>query len=185
MTRKQNFTLLGLPIKALTKPLISVAPKHRGYRKRPHKYISPLFDSRGHPDPHGNWEAMLPEVKAGHLIHKQKHADPPLTETDHNLGVEYNEKMHGAMLCDELDVSHLTSSQQITLTALIKQYWRVFSKEGITTPVKDYECEIDTGDAKPIACPNATFGPRELPIIEKAIAKLLALGHIEQIYDGE
>ena len=44
---------------------------------------------------------------------------------------------------------------------------------------------IYTGDAKPIACRNATFGPRELPIIEKAIAKLLALGHIEQIFEGE
>ena len=93
--------------------------------------------------------------------------------------MEYNELLHGAILCTELDVSHLTPPQQTVLTDLIKKYWRVFSKEGVTTHVKDYECEIDTGDAKPIVCRNATFGPRELPIIEKAIAKLLALGHIK------
>ena len=112
---------------------------------------------------------MLPEIKAGRLIRKQKYAAPPLTDIDPNFGVEYNEEIHGAMLCAELDVSHLTPSQQTVLAALIKKYWRIFSKEGVTAPVKDYKCEIDTGDAKPIAC----------------ITKLLVLGHTEQIYDVE
>jgi len=128
---------------------------------------------------------MLPEVKAGRLIRKRKHIAPPLTDIDPNFGVEYDELLHGTMLRTELDVSHLTPPQQAILTALIKKYWRVFSKEGVTTPVKYYECKIDTGDAKPVACKNATFGRHELPIIEKAIAKLLELGHIEQIFEGE
>ena len=118
---------------------------------------------------------MVPELKAGRFICKQEHAAPPLTDIYPNFGVEYNEAVHGAKLRDELDVSHLTSSQQTVLTALIKRYCRVFSKEGVTIPAKGYECEINTGDAKPIACENATFGPRELSIIEKAIAKPLAL----------
>ena len=128
---------------------------------------------------------MLPEVKAGRLICKQKHVTPPLTDIDPNFGVEYNEEIHGNMLCAGLDVLHLTPSQQTIITALIKKYWCVFSKEGVTIPVKNYECEINTGDAKPIACMNVTFGPRKLPIIEKAISKLLSLWHIEQIYDDE
>ena len=49
-------------------------------------------------------------------------------------------------------VTNLMFSQQTTPTAVIKKYWRVFSKEGVTTPVTDYKCEIDTGNAKPIAC---------------------------------
>jgi len=128
---------------------------------------------------------MLPEVKTGALIRKRKHPAPPLHDINPNFGVEYDEEKHGDMLRSDLDVSHLTPDQQTTVTNLIKKYWRVFCKEGVTTPVKDYECEIDTGDAKPIACRNATFGPRELPIIEKAIAKLLDLDHIEQIYEGD
>ena len=81
---------------------------------------------------------MLPEVKAGKLIRKRKYPAPPLTDIDPNFGVEYNEQTHDAMLRAELDVSHLTAPQQTVLTALIKKYWRVFSKEGVTTPVKDY-----------------------------------------------
>ena len=140
-------TLSDLPITAPTKSPIRIAPKHRksSSKKCPHKCTSPLFDSWDHPDPQDNCEAMLPEVKAGRLIHKQKHAAPPLTDIDPNSGVEYNEEVHDAMLCDELDVSHQTPSQQTILTALIKKYWRVFSKEGVTSPVKDYECEIDIG----------------------------------------
>ena len=61
---------------------------------------------------------MLPEVKAGHLIRKRKYAAPPLVDIDPNFVVEYNEDIHGKMLCDELNVSHLPSSQQTTLTAL-------------------------------------------------------------------
>ena len=68
--RIQNITFSGLPIKAPTKPPIHVAHKHRGSRKRLHKYVSPLFDSRGHPDPQDNWEVMPLEVKAGYLICK-------------------------------------------------------------------------------------------------------------------
>lgn len=50
--------------------------------------------------------------------------------------------------------------------------------------VKDYECDIDTGDARPIQCRNLNFGPLE-PILEQAIAKLIELGNVYQIHDGE
>ena len=89
------------------------------------------------------------------------------------------------MLKEELKIAHLTSFQQSVLTAVIKKYWRVFSKEGVTTPVKDYECEIDTGDAKPMRCRNPNFGPLETPLIEKAIAKLVELTHVSPIHDGQ
>ena len=51
--RGLNTTLLDLPTTAPTKAPICVAPKHQkpASKKRPHKYISPVFDSQGHPDP--------------------------------------------------------------------------------------------------------------------------------------
>ena len=51
---------------------IRVAPKFRSSKskKRTNNYVSPLFDSRGHPDEEADWESMLPEVKAGKLIRK-------------------------------------------------------------------------------------------------------------------
>ena len=104
---------------------------------------------------------MLPEVKAGRLIRKRRHDPPRLRDVDPSFGEEYDEAKHGEMLRDKLCIEHLTKFQREVLTAVIKKFWRVFSKQGVTTPVKDYECEIDTGDAKPIRCKNPTFGPHE------------------------
>ena len=95
-----------------------------------------------------------------------------MDDIDPNFGVEYDEALHGPILEKELKIDHLTPFQQAALKANIIKYWRVFSKEGVIMPVKDYECEIDTGNARPIACKNPTFGPLETPIIEKAIATL-------------
>ena len=55
----------------------------------------------------------------------------------------------------------------------------------VTTPTKEYECEIDTGDAAPVTCRNPRFWPHETPIIEKAIANLVQLGFADQIHDGK
>ena len=116
-----------------------------------------------------------PEVKAGRLIRKRHNEDPKLDDVDPNFGEEYDEAKHGQMLKDELNISHLTVHQQNNLHAVIIKYWRVLCKEGVATPVKDYEYEIDTGNAAPVRRRNPTFGPHETPIIEKAIAKLVEL----------
>ena len=100
---------------------------------------------------------MLPEIKAGRLIKKRRHEPPELCDVDPNFGEEYNEAKHGKMLHDELKTDHLTKFQQEILTAVIKKYLRVFIKQGVTAPIKNYECEIDTGDAKLIRCKNPTY----------------------------
>ena len=118
-------------------------------RKRQH-YISPLFDDHGYPHPGDEWESLLPDVKEGRLIRKRKHSAPNLTSIDHNFGEEFDESKHGNMLRSDLKISHLTPAQQSALTSVVKRYWHVVSKKGVTTPVKDYVCEIDTGSARPI-----------------------------------
>ena len=67
---------------------------------------------------------------------------------------------------------------------LIKKYWSVFDDKGVFVPVKNYECVIDTGDAKPIAIKKILYGPREIPIMWTTIAALKKVGHIQQITDG-
>lgn len=52
-------------------------------------------------------------------------------------------------------------------------------------PVKDYECIIDTGNARPIAVKKIHYGPREIPIMNSSIAALQKLGHIRQIHGGQ
>jgi len=104
---------------------------------------------------------MLPDVKDGRLLRKRVHDPPKLQEIDPDFGEEYDEAKHGEILRAELNISHLTPMQKEILTAVIKKYWRVFSKKGVTKPVKGYECEIDTGNAKPIKCKTPNFGPLE------------------------
>ena len=181
----------GIPIDYIPDPAptpIRVAPHGSklpaSMKRKKNRFRSPLFDDRCHPDPQEEWESMLPEVQAGRLIRKRKHEASNLHDIDPTFGEEYDESKHGNMLHTELDISHLTPFQQQTLTTVVKKYWRVFSKKGVTTPVKDCECEIDRGDAQPIACKNPNFGPLETPIMEKVIYKLLQLHHIKQIYHG-
>ena len=56
---------------SVPKSPVRVAAKKRG-RKTPKarrkvrkKYISPLFDDRGFPNPQDEWESMLPDVEGG------------------------------------------------------------------------------------------------------------------------
>ncbi len=67
---------------------------------------------------------------------------------------------------------------------LIKKYWSVFDDKGVFVPVKNYECVIDTGDAKPIAIKKILYGPREIPIMRTPIAALEKVSHTRQITDG-
>ncbi len=61
----------------------------------------------------------------------------------------------------------------------------MFDEHGIFTPVRCYECVIDTGNAAPIAIKKILYGPREIPIMRKSIAALEKVGQIRQIHDGQ
>ena len=91
------------------------SPK-RATRKR---YVNPLFDDHGHPNPQDEWESMLPEIKAGRLLRKRCHETPRLDDIDPNFGEKFDEAKHGQMLKDELNISHLSVHQQNVLCAFI------------------------------------------------------------------
>jgi len=67
---------------------------------------------------------------------------------------------------------------------LIVKYWSVFDDCGVFVPVRNYECVIDTGNAHPIAVKKIMYGPKEIPIMHKAVAAIEKVGHIRQIHDG-
>jgi hypothetical protein len=67
---------------------------------------------------------------------------------------------------------------------LVKKYWPVFGKNGVFVPVKYYECVINTGDSPPITVKKILYGPKETPIMRRAIAALKKVGQIHQITNG-
>ena len=60
----------------------------------------------------------------------------------------------------------------------------MFDERGTFTPVRDYQCIIDTGTATPIAIKKILYGPREIPIMRKSITALEKVDHIRQIHNG-
>ena len=61
----------------------------------------------------------------------------------------------------------------------------MFDPEGLKHTVVGYECEIDTGNAKPIAVKNTNYGERESIVMDKHIAVLEDMNHAEQTFEGE
>ncbi len=118
-------------------------------------------------------------------MRKLKHPPPSLDEVDPKFFSAYDESKHGAQLKKDLNLSHLepTVRNQI-IYALVKKYWSVFDDKDVYVPVKNYECVIDTEDARLIAVKKILYGPREIPIMWTAIAALKNVGHIRQITDG-
>jgi hypothetical protein len=84
-----------------------------------------------------------------------------------------------------MDLSHLPPRVQQQIYRLLQKYWSVFNNKGQFVPVKDYQCVIDTGSARPIAVKKIHYGPRDTPIMRRCIAALAKVGHIRQIHDGE
>ena len=96
---------------------------------------------------------IFPEVSTtgDKALRKSLHPAPPLGEIDPGFYTPYDESKHASKLSAKLKVDHLTPRQQRALCALIMEMWPVFDDAGVTIPVKDYTCSIDTGTHPPIA----------------------------------
>ena len=124
----------------------------RATKTKRKRYLNPLFDDRGYPDRQNDWEDILPRGQSGPLIRKRKYAAPDTTSIDPAFGEEYDPVKHLDHLTSDLNIAHLSITHRERLTSLVNKYYRVFSKAGVITPVKDYVCDIDTGSTIPICC---------------------------------
>jgi hypothetical protein len=144
-----------------------------------------FFDEQGFPNKTKDYNNRFHNIDGGVILQRKKYAVPKLDAVDPLFNYEFDETLHGAQLAKELDVSHLLPDQASRLTDLIKHYWTVFNLRGTFTPVKFYQCDIDTGNHKPIAIKKIIYGPKETGIMQKSIAALEKVGHICQIHNGQ
>jgi hypothetical protein len=91
---------------------------------------------------------------------------------------------HNAIMRKKVDLTHLTADQQNKVYNLIREFWPVFDDRGIFVMVKNYECVIDTGTARPITVKKILYGERETIIMRCCISALAKVGLIRQITDG-
>jgi hypothetical protein len=63
---------------------------------------------------------------------------------DPTFNVPFDDARDGQYLRDNLRISHLSVDRQKQIILLVKCKWGVFRPEGMSIPVLDYVCNIDT-----------------------------------------
>jgi hypothetical protein len=119
-------------------------------------------------------------------LRKLRHPAPDLDEdVNPTFYAPFAPVKHKAQMRRDLDLSHLDPNLQERIYGIIQKYWSVFDEKGVFVPVKNYECIIDTGTARPNSVKKNLYGERETIIMLKCIAALAKVGHIVQTTDGE
>jgi hypothetical protein len=143
-----------------------------------------FVDDHGFPNKTQHYKALLHNVEGGVILQKLKHQAPPLDEVDSLFFCTYNKAKHSKQMRCDLNLSHLKPQARNSVYALVKKYWPVFDKHGVFVPVKHYDCVIDTGDSPSIAIKKIFYGPKEAPVMRRAITALEKVGQIHQITNG-
>jgi hypothetical protein len=146
----------SMGVQALPKSsLIRVDPKPKC-----RKYLQNVFlDNRGFADQSDDCNHVLHGVDGGPILWRLCHPQPDLdTPVDSLYYLPFVTKKHEALMCNDMDLSHLNPALQKQIYTIIHEYWSVFDKKGVFVPVRNYECIIDTGSARPIAVKKILYG---------------------------
>jgi hypothetical protein len=107
------------------------------------------------------------------ILRKLRHPQPDLEAAiDPAYYLPFVPKKHKALMRTDMDLLHLNPTLQERIYTIIRNHWSVFDKMGVFIPVKNYECMIDTGTARPIAVKKILYGEQESVIMRKCIAAL-------------
>jgi hypothetical protein len=79
-----------------------------------------IYDNGGFPDKTNDYVNHLHDIDGGALFQQKKSPFPQLDVVDPDFHYDFNERLHGAQLAKDLDVSHLNPSRAKQLIALIK-----------------------------------------------------------------
>ena len=154
-------------------------------QKRRKRLQNVFLDDRGFPDQSHDYDVLLHGIDGGTILRKLKHPQPDLdAPIDPLYYSPFVAEKHEAKMRKEMDLSHLSPTLQEKVYQIIRDHWSVFDEKGVFVPVKNYECIIDTGSARPIAVKKINYGEMETKIMRKCIAALAKVGHIHQITDG-
>jgi hypothetical protein len=179
----QALLLCTIPLGAdiPSKPPIRVTPRPK-FRQ---KFCNVYYNDRGYPDQTNEFDHLLHNIIGGVILRKTKFPQPLLDLCNPLFDYQFSDAIHGPILANVLNLSHLSPVNAACLTSLIKKYWTVFDEWGTFVPIRNYQCVIDTGNSTPIAVKKINYGTRETPIMRKSIAALEKVGHIKQIHDGQ
>ena len=126
-----------------------------------------MMDDHGFADLQGDYDFLEDGASESPVLRKVESTLP--ATVDPNFDVKYDDTKHGEYLRKNLATGHLPADIALRLINVIKKHWRVFDPNGLKYTIIGYECDIDTGNAKPISCGNVNYGPRESVVMRKHI----------------
>jgi hypothetical protein len=134
------------------------------------KHLQNVFlDDRGFPDQSNNYNHVLHGVDGGPILQKLCHPQPDLeAPVDPSYYLPFVAKKHKALMhkdMEDMDLLHLNPALQEKIYTIIREHWSLFDKKGVFVLVKNYECVIDTGSARPIAVKKILYGKQESVIM--------------------
>ncbi len=145
-----------------------------------------FLDDRRLPDQSDEYDHVLHHVTGRVVLRKLKHPKPDLkAPPDPPYHSTFLSEKHKAQLRKDVDLSHFEPNLQEEVYNMIQEFWSVFNGKVVFVLVKNYECVIDTGTARPIAMKKILYGECESVIMRRCIAALAKVGHIRQITDGQ
>jgi hypothetical protein len=120
-------------------------PKH-------HRHLQNVFlDDRGFPDQSNDYNHVLC-VDGGPILWKLRHPQPDLDAPVNPFYYSpFIAKKHEDLMRKDMDLSHLDPTLQEKIYTIIPENWSMFDGKGVFVPVRNYECVIKTGSARPIA----------------------------------
>jgi len=129
------------------------APIRVAHKPKRQKQVHNIFcGDRGFPDQSDEFDYLLHNVDGRPILRKLLHPPPDLdSEVDPLFLSTFDPAVHETRMREELDLSHLLLEVQNQVFRRVREFWSVFDSKGVTVPVKDYECVIDTGTNRPIA----------------------------------
>jgi hypothetical protein len=162
--------------------LVRLAPKAKQCKRLKNVFL----DDQGFPYQSNDYDHVLHNTDGGPILRKLKHPVPDLNApVDPKFYSEFIPEKHEAQMSQDVDLSHLDPNLQDKIYSLIREFFSVFDIKGVFIPVKNYECIIDTGNARPIAVKKILYGKRKTVIMQQCIASLAKVGHIVQVTDGQ
>ena len=96
-----------------------------------------LLNDRGHPGVQVDYDWLEYDKQAPPLLRKTMH--PLSTVIDPDFNVKYDEATHGAYLCKNMKIDHLSADKQLRITKLVQKHWCVFNPDELKFPVVGYE----------------------------------------------
>ena len=159
------------PTRKKTKQSEAIHIPKKVYRpKMPNIYVDPPFI----PDELDGLEPLFRDYGPGLL--KETKQLPPREDV-----IQFDEHQHAQQMDDNLNLKIVPEEHHGIIKSLVKEFWDVFSEEGLRKHIRGFQFTVNTGNARPVCCKLPRYGQHEARVMRDLLAKLARNNMVEDI----